>query len=297
MLDHGKILERALAGCPKQQYYLYIPTRLVPHAPIFVTVHGISRNAIEHAEAYAPFAEQYGVILVAPYFCKKEFAGYQRLKEQGKRSSDITLNNVIDEVGALTGGNTERLYLFGYSGGAQFVHRYMMAYPHRVVRVSIGAAGWYTFPDLNEKYPRGLRVGKKHEGLNFVASQFLHVPAQVLVGTRDKRQDEELNQSAKITLQQGATRLQRGESWIAAMQAAAQAHRLPTQYVFEKMRKCSHSFRRCMERGNMGELVFNFLFGPPPAKAVEPMGGMWDVHLFHPSHKGVPKSYADKTHC
>lgn len=281
MLEQGKILKRSLVGEGKENYYLYLPTQLASGAPIFISVHGISRNAFAHANAYAPYAEQYGVILIAPYFCAKDYAGYQRLKEQGKRASDATLNKIVEEVGALTGGNTDKLYMFGYSGGAQFVHRYMMAYPHRVARVSVGAAGWYTFPDQNEKYPKGLRVGKKHQGLHFLPDQFLHVPAQVLVGTRDKRQDEELNRSISVTLQQGATRFQRGQAWVTAMRKAARSYHLSTEYVFKKMRKCSHSFEACMEKGRMGELVFQFLFGFPARAPIREIANQASMEQEH----------------
>jgi pimeloyl-ACP methyl ester carboxylesterase len=262
MIVKGKLLERRLSADSQQQYYLYIPSRLAPRAPIFVTVHGISRNAFEHATWYAPFAERYGVVLVAPHFPVKEFAGYQRLKERGMRASDIALDRIIREVGTSTGADTSKLYLFGYSGGGQFVHRYAMAHPQNVARVSIGAAGWYTFPSADVKYPRGTLVNKKYKGLSFDPAQFLKVPTQVVVGARDRQRDEELNQSQKITLQQGPTRLKRGRAWIDSMHAAADSMGLQTEYAFEVMDKCNHSFRRCMQRGNMGELVFGFLFGP-----------------------------------
>ena len=87
------------------------------------------------------------------------------------------------------------------------------------------------------------------------------MPSQVVVGERDSNHGEELNQSVKVTMQQGENRIERGRAWINAMRQASEAHGLHTEYVFQTLPQCSHSFRKCMNKGNMGAEVFNFLFG------------------------------------
>ncbi len=260
--EMGVVLHRTLADDPRQHYFMYVPRNGGATARIFVTVHGISRNAHEHAERFAPFAERYGVVLIAPYFSHERFPDYQRLGRKGKgERADMALDSIVAEVGQLTGAEISKLFLFGYSGGAQFVHRYALAHPERVARVVLGAAGWYTLPDPNVKYPKGIAPTKNLPDVTFDPARFLTIPTCVLVGERDVRQDVALNKSPKIAQQQGATRLERGAHWIGAMTRAAAAHGLDTSYTFHTLPRSRHSFTKSMGRGKMGEMVFNCLFG------------------------------------
>src|SRR5262245_61101987 len=56
-LPRQQVLRRVLRSDPLQQYLLYVPARISPGLPVFVTVHGISRNVDEHAMLFAPLAE------------------------------------------------------------------------------------------------------------------------------------------------------------------------------------------------------------------------------------------------
>ena len=46
-----------------------------------------------------------------------------------------------------------RVDLVGFSGGAQFAHRFAMLYPGCVRRVVVAAAGWYTYIDPSRPFP------------------------------------------------------------------------------------------------------------------------------------------------
>ena len=262
-IHSGVILDRILGDTTRQHYLLYVPKKSsVANMPIFVTVHGISRNAREHAKRFAPFAERYGVILIAPVFSQKSFPDYQRLGRKGKgERADIALNNIIDEVGRLTNAKTDKFFLFGYSGGAQFVHRYAMVHSERVAKLVLGAPGWYTFPDPTVKFPRGIAQTKSLPDVTFDPKSFLTIDTCVLVGERDVRQDVALNKSSKIVQQQGENRRTRGGQWVAVMMAAARSHGFETPYAFKSVPGSRHSFSQSMRRGKMGEMVFECLFG------------------------------------
>ena len=254
---------RRLARDPRLMYYLYLPSRGAAGAPVFVTVHGITRNAEDHARRFAPHAEEQGVVLIAPLFPAGLFPRYQRLGRDGRgERPDRVLDEIVAEVGAMTGAKTDKLYLFGYSGGGQFVHRYTMAYPHRVMRYVVGAAGWYTFPDPDTRFPRGIKPRDDLPGVTFDPKAFLNVPGAVVVGERDAKADKALNQSARITLQQGGDRLERGRRWVSSMRQAALDVGLHTPYLLHVLPDCGHSFQRCMVRAGMGALIFKSLFDP-----------------------------------
>src|SRR5512143_1172271 len=100
----GQVIERSLAGGSQAHYFLYVPRSAGAHPPLFVTVHGISRNAKEHATLFAPFAEKYGVVVLAPDFPEPAYHDYQRLvHREGTQRADEVLNDLIDETGKLTG--------------------------------------------------------------------------------------------------------------------------------------------------------------------------------------------------
>jgi len=264
----GQILLRSLGQDPSQQYLLYVPPRAVPGAHIFVTVHGISRNLEEHATLFAPFAEEHGVVLVAPFFTRDRNDGYQRL-EKGKagQRADLILNAIIDEVSNTLGADGRKFYLFGFSGGAQFAHRYAMAHPDRVFGVVVGAAGWYTFPDPKTPYPYGLGASSERSNLRFDPGRFLHVPFTVLVGGDDVQGGESLRRNEFVDVQQGTTRLERARRWVDAMNRAAKSRGLPPPATYYSVPGIEHSFGQFMRKGGLGERVFDTLFQPASAGA------------------------------
>jgi len=261
LIPRSQVVRRALRADTGQEYLLYVPGQGGHGVRLFVTVHGISRNVEEHATLFAPYAERHGVVLVAPCFTQDEHDDYQRLGRKGRgRRADLVLDAIVEEVGALTGARSRKIYLFGFSGGAQFAHRYVMAHPDRVERAVLGAAGWYTFPDSGVGYPYGLGSSEEFAGVRFDPDSFLRVPITVLVGEADTG-SESLRRNAQVDRQQGATRLERARNWAAAMWRAAQARGLEPLVTFEQVPGIRHSFKQFMQEGGLGDKVFGSLFG------------------------------------
>jgi pimeloyl-ACP methyl ester carboxylesterase len=250
-----------LSTDPDQVYYVYWPESAADDAALFVTVHGISRNAEEHANQFSSYAERQGVVLLAPLFSLSRFPRYQRLVgKEGGREADMMLLDIIDEVGSLIPVETSKIYLFGFSGGGQFVHRFALRHPQRVMRYVVASAGWYTFPDPEQAFPRGIRPNRHLPHLLPDLANFLTIPGSVIVGERDVKPGTALNKNPEIIAQQGEHRRERGERWVQAMNQAAEQAGLPAHYSFDIAPDCGHSFRRAMAQGNMGELAFTKLF-------------------------------------
>jgi len=128
--------------------------------------------------------------------------------------------------------------------------------------VAMGAAGWYTFPDLQAPFPRGLRSRHQFRSLNLEPWRFLKVPMATFVGEFDTANDDSLKRSPRLDRQQGLTRLERAERWIHAMRAAAQSDGLNTNYQNHVLQNCAHSFTDCVKHGKLAEKATEFLFAP-----------------------------------
>jgi len=266
-IEPGKVHKRHVRGDSELRYFIYVPKNHSTCTSQFVSVHGISRNAREHAELFAPLAEQYGVVLAAPVFSKRYFDDYQRLgRKGGGRRADHALQMITDEIEYLTGASGSKIFLTGFSGGGQFAHRYTMAHPDRVRRLAIGAAGWYTHPDESLRFPYGIAPTPRLEGVDFDLQKFLQVPTSVFVGQWDILQDPGLNQSARIRRQQGFTRLERGRHWVAAMNRAAMEHGAESLCKFAIIPSVGHDFGRAMQNGQLGQRIFSYLFSVPTAR-------------------------------
>ncbi len=260
----GKVMKRSLDGM-QMDYFVYLPTEGQRQNRVFVSVHGISRNAEEHLQGFAAQAERYGAVMLAPLFPPEIFPFYQRLGNsvhQGR--SDLAFDRVLQDAGDWLEIAPAPVHIFGFSGGGQFSHRYAMFYPKRVARLVLGAPGWYTFPDPDRKYPLGLASGSNWPNLKFNPARFLKIPTLVLVGEQDDVRDDDLNKSRRIDAFQGLNRVERGECWVNAMRALARAFNVPAEFNFESVPNANHAYESYLAHPPFAERVFGHLFGNAP---------------------------------
>jgi pimeloyl-ACP methyl ester carboxylesterase len=260
-LPRGRVLLRALRNAPTQEYLVMIPSSGAVDAPVLVSVHGISRNASEQARVLAAGCEEHGIVLVVPIFTSEQHKDYQRLGRRGRGArADFLLNRCLEEVALLSGVDVTQFRLFGFSGGAQFAHRYAMAHPHRVARAVFAAAGWYTFPDHTQRFPYGIRAIVSLPDVNFNPEKFLRIPIHVLVGARDVG-GTNLRRTKRVDAQQGKTRLERARRWTEAMRDAGKAYGIDPDITFTEVSGTDHSFTTFCRRGALVERMFQALFG------------------------------------
>jgi len=238
--------------------HVFVPSEQHSEQRVLVSVHGVSRNVEEHIELLRPYANKYGVVLIAPMFADDRFRDYQRLgrKAQGPRA-DLALIRLLNELGRLIGVDTSCVDMFGFSGGAQFVHRFAMAHPIRVRRLSLGAAGWYTMPDKDLPYPYGVGDPSGLDAVRLNIAAAARLQTLVLVGEKDDcAEDEELNRSKRICRSQGDNRRQRAQSWTSAMKAYSSGKGEPANTRMVVLPGVDHSFREAVLHGNLGAHVF-----------------------------------------
>jgi pimeloyl-ACP methyl ester carboxylesterase len=195
------------------------------------------------------------------------WAKYQRLAADGAaRRADQALDELVLELRRDLQMLLGHVVVFGFSGGGQFAHRYVMANPHRVASAVVAAPGWYTFPDREQPYPYGSRIGGRLDGVRMEPEGFLRVPILVVVGEDDDDpRAENLRRSQKLDLQQGVSRVERADRWVRAMREEAISLGTPPRVRLVTLPGAGHSFADCMKRG-LDELVleqFRALAAPP----------------------------------
>lgn len=264
----GRIHSAPRASGRPLPYFLYVPNSAGPETALFVSIHGLARNAVSHVMRFRALAEAAGVACLAPCFSRADHHRFQRLApgRDGIRP-DEALNAVIDETAAMLGRSTEPAAFFGYSGGGQFVHRYAMRHPGRVRAAVLAAPGWFTFPDAAAPFPYGLAAGKTGPAVDI--EPFLRIPVTVVVGDRDNVRDEALNMRPAIDRAQGENRLERARNWVEAMAAACAARNLRPSAELFVLPQAGHCFEQNMNRRGLGRLVLERLFSPRAAAAAE----------------------------
>ena len=269
MLDTASAYAGYMAVPPETRrplgFFAYAPPQLSPQADIFVSVHGVNRNAVSHLIRFRSVADEAGALLVAPIFSRKHFRRFQVLAPSDcDRRPDEMLLELVDRLAALYQVTDRRIKLFGYSGGGQFAHRFSMRHPDRVARLVMAAPGWFTFPDAAVAYPHGVGAGKNASAIDI--EKFLSIPTDVIVGDRDVERDKVLNVSRKIDAMQGKNRFERARNWVAAINAEAMRRDLAPNATFHIMPGGVHSLEQNMKCCGLGEFIFEKLFLADPQR-------------------------------
>lgn len=252
-----RLEQRRAKGRKALDCWIALPPEISTDAPPIVAVHGIQRGVRNQAALYAARAAALGRPVIAPLFDEKRWPHYQRVVR--RKRADLALLALLSELRLAGIWRTRTFELAGYSGGAQFAHRFAMLYPHLVSRLTVAAAGWYTFPD-EEAFPYGLaaRPGRTDDwGPKLAAGldRFLGLPIQVCVGAEDNIVDPNTRSGPEIDRQQGADRVTRAGRWADALRRAAAERGIQPTVSLAVLPDCGHDFQACVERGGLDRVV------------------------------------------
>lgn len=237
--------------------WLALPEKISDRLPPIVAVHGIRREADAQANLFAERAAALGRPVIAPIFEKDRWPRYQQAVRRGR--ADLALLSLMDALRREGIWHTGTFDLFGFSGGAQFAHRFAMLHPETVSRLTTASAGWYTFPD-DAVFPYGLsprpgRTDRWAPGLTANLDRFLKIPIQVCVGADDSQPDRNTRSGPEIDAQQGTHRMARAARWARALQDIAMARGIAPRVTFWALSACGHDFRVCVTRGRLDRIV------------------------------------------
>ena len=262
-------LQRTMEG----DYQLYLPQKPARH--ILVVAHGMlskNQSAATQAKAYAerwiPYAEQHGLIVIAPVFDDERFGnltqgygGYRNLF--GKYiGADEFIHRLVEKYRHQTTTASAQFYLYGHSAGGQFVGRYSVTHPDRVIKAVISAAGRYSYPDDRTSWPYGAgRLNKKiswdqgrivrHERVSPQMINYAKAAAkvQIVIGSRDTKLQD--NRPAHI----GKNRIEFANNWAHAMNSLAQRYSMPGNIRVYQVAGVGHDSAALTKQASM--LLFN----------------------------------------
>ena len=154
------------------EVFYHVPPSYTASSKVVFALHGGSRDAEGIRNNMIQKSIDYNFIIIAPKFSSSNFSlgdGYNlgNVYVDGDNPSANTLNDenewsfsiiepLFDSVKSSLSIESEKYNLFGFSAGAQFVHRFIQFKPDaRFDKVVAGAAGWYTLPVNSIPFPYG----------------------------------------------------------------------------------------------------------------------------------------------
>lgn len=236
-----------------------------------LAVHGLNRETELMANLLARRSDATARTIILPIFDHTSWPRYQRAA--CKNRSDwalLALLKVLRDEGWI---GAELPDISGFSGGAQFAHRFAWLYPDHVARLCLVAPGWWTFPDARGAYPLGIHVDGSTDSapafrLKANLRRFLDREIVVTVGELDTAQDKNLRQHPDIMAQQGANRLERARNWTAGAIRAARQLGIHPRIDFALMKDCGHSFADCVANGGLAQVFVPKTLNSDDARAV-----------------------------
>lgn len=229
--------------------------------PLIVVVHGARSQSVHHLQAMRPGAAVHGRALMAPSFHDAHHRGFQKLAAAGVAlGAASAFDAAVAGAAARLGHPSAPIDLIGFSGGAQFAHRYALLFPSHVRRLVVVSAGWYTYLDPTRPFPEGIAPSATSASSPVDVDAFLAIPTLVAVGERDVGRSALLRSNDTIDAQQGEHRLARAVRWREHLLDAARARGVGGGGAeLAVLSGTGHSFDHAVARGRLGESAMAFL--------------------------------------
>ena len=224
-----------------------LPKAINKNTKVLFIIHGSSRDAERYLNAWQLDAKNKNVILVAPHFTNEYFPDYATLQmaTASGRMLKNQSNNLKNSISSFYSffkskysleSSTYRI--FGFSGGSQFVHRYLMyGEDKKIEKAAIGSAGWYTFLN-NEPFPYGTKnMPLERERYEW----FLSTQVLFILGDKDDDPNHSTLNSSKGARKQGDHRLERGQNYFKNLVAFGEEFQMPFRWRYKVVSNLGHN--------------------------------------------------------
>ena len=251
------------------EVFYYVPASYTASSKVVFALHGGSRDAEGIRNNMIQKSIDYNFILIAPKFSSSNFSlgdGYNlgNVYVDGDNPSTDTLNDenewsfsiiepLFDSVKSSLSIESEKYNLFGFSAGAQFVHRFIQFMPDaRFNKVVAGAAGWYTVPNNSIPFPYGYQNSILiSTNLNDLLSSDLHIQ----VGALDNNPNSAGLRHNEYADAQGLNRVTRAVHFFESGQNIADSNNYNFNWSLHIIQGAGHNLIPNAE--NACDLMFN----------------------------------------
>ena len=244
--------------------FYFSPKANAPDMPVVMMLHGANRDAGAYMNDLINAATVFGCKIIAPEFDQEDYRGAEKYNlgnvyEKNKKTflsadkwSFSLIEPLFDHVVAQTKSTSKGYYLYGHSGGAQFVHRFLMFVRQpRVIKTAFSNAGWYTLPNTDTEFPYGIKNAPIDQQQ---LASFFATKAFVILGMDDLSTDEKSYNVTDDADAQGKTRFDRGKNYFKIAKAKAEEMKLPFNWTEIYVPNVGH------DNGNIGKFAFANFF-------------------------------------
>ena len=231
------------ADKPDIEVFYSLPEEVDDETMILFIIHGASRDAQGYLEDFLPHIHKKNLIAVAPKFSKDYYPHYaflNRSEIDGKKLPaglpmlDDVLGDIFEVMSSKHKSRNDKYRIYGHSGGAQFVQRYLLfSNDSRIDKAVLANAGFYTFMNQN-LYPFGLRdIDLDDEEIK----RFLRTKVGLYVGENDTERNFRNLKGARA---QGKNRLVRGETFFLNLVSYAEELNMPFRWQYQIIKNVGH---------------------------------------------------------
>jgi pimeloyl-ACP methyl ester carboxylesterase len=219
----GRSIVTAVRLDQRFSYCLYAPPELPRGAAfrnLLVYVHGHGRRFQYLLNALRPIARECALMVLCPLFPANvrrdgNLEGYKYLEEEGVRYDEVLLDMIGEVRGAFPFAE-ERTLLGGFSGGAQFAHRFAFLHARAVSAVSIASPGTVTLPDPDLAWWPGLSDVDERFRVVPDLEALRQVKMQLVVGANENEEEAGVSPMSRYwsddAMRAGANRIERLET-------------------------------------------------------------------------------------
>ena len=241
---------------PDVELLYVLPKEINKNTKVLFIIHGGGRNVDKYLNLWRKPAIDKNVILVAPHFTRENYQFYATLG-MARSSGDIIDNKVNWLTNSIASFytffkskfnlSTDTYLMFGFSGGSQFTHRYLMYGQDKAVeKAAIGSAGWYTFIN-NEPFPYGIKNMPLEPGR---IEWLMSTEVLFLLGDKDNDPNHSSLNSSKGARKQGNNRLSRGWNYFDNLIKIGNRFQIPFRWRYELIEGVDHD-TKLMSRAAM----------------------------------------------
>ncbi len=257
--------KRVLKSVVNGEFYQYVPENIDKAFAVVVVNHGMfasdetaKESAYNTSRRWQRFSEETGAIIIAPIFDNYRYAvtteGPQRWGYRGlfgrQQGADVFLNEIISHYQRANKFYDGKIFLSGYSAGAQFANRYLVRHPNKIHAAAFSAPAWFALPSYQFPWPNGMK--KRHRVIRWPGESMDKVidirpnpkgwlkasqlPVTVIVGENDVKKIRHVDNVG------GDTHVDRAVFWVKSMNEYAKKNGLEGHVKLKIVADVGHNF-------------------------------------------------------